>query len=395
MSTTTRHRAPAPPSHDRGPGAPDRRARRRPTGSSSRGRPGRRRVVRRCVVMGLIGFFLLIGAWPALQQPGPGLPHPRPSGCPRPAPSASRRCSWGTILVGLFALAVAVPLGLRRRPVHQRVRAALAEDASGHAGRPDGRGARRSSTRSGRCSSCRATCSPSPSGSRSTSGPVLPFLRVDTPDSPSSYTSSAFIAGIAVGVVVLPTITSIMREVFSQAPIGEREGAIALGATRWGMIRTVVHPVRPGRHRRRHHARPRPGAGRDDRGLRDHLAELRLHHPPAAERHQHHRVPHRLALLRVRRARRCPACWVPASCCSCSRWSSTPSPASWSAGRAPAPRRRSDDRPSPSHAEPVDQPGCPLRDAARRTRAARGPPRRRRPRAGLPRRRRRRRRRSP
>ena len=57
---------------------------------------------------------------------------------------------------------------------------------------------------------------------------MLPFLRVKTPDSPSSYTSSAFIAGIAVGVVVLPTITSIMREVFSQAPVGEREGAIAL-----------------------------------------------------------------------------------------------------------------------------------------------------------------------
>ena len=43
-------------------------------------------------------------------------------------------------------------------------------------------------------------------------------------------------------MVVLPTVTSIMREVFSQAPIGEREGAIALGATRWGMIRTVVIP---------------------------------------------------------------------------------------------------------------------------------------------------------
>ena len=73
-------------------------------------------------------------------------------------------------------------------------------------------------------------------------GRLLPFLRVKTPDSPSSYTSSAFIAGIAVGVVVLPTVTSIMREVFSQAPIGEREGAIALGATRWGMIRAVVIP---------------------------------------------------------------------------------------------------------------------------------------------------------
>src|SRR5262249_48382045 len=32
------------------------------------------------------------------------------------------------------------------------------------------------------------------------------------------------------------------RQVFSQAPQGEREAAYALGATRWGMIRTVVLP---------------------------------------------------------------------------------------------------------------------------------------------------------
>ena len=33
-----------------------------------------------------------------------------------------------------------------------------------------------------------------------------------------------------------------MREVFSQVPIGEREGAFALGATRWGMITVVALP---------------------------------------------------------------------------------------------------------------------------------------------------------
>jgi len=40
----------------------------------------------------------------------------------------------------------------------------------------------------------------------------------------------------------VPTQTSIMREAFSQAPVGEREAALALGSTRWGMIRTVVLP---------------------------------------------------------------------------------------------------------------------------------------------------------
>lgn len=58
----------------------------------------------------------------------------------------------------------------------------------------------------------------------------------------SAFTSSAFIAGIVVGLMVVPTQTSIMREAFSQAPVGEREAAFALGSTRWGMIRAVVLP---------------------------------------------------------------------------------------------------------------------------------------------------------
>lgn len=62
----------------------------------------------------------------------------------------------------------------------------------------------------------------------------------------SFFTSSAFIAGIVVGFMVVPTTTSVMREAFSQAPVGEREGAYALGATRWGMIRAVVLPFGKG-----------------------------------------------------------------------------------------------------------------------------------------------------
>ncbi|WP_229663250.1 phosphate ABC transporter permease subunit PstC [Microbacterium album] len=58
----------------------------------------------------------------------------------------------------------------------------------------------------------------------------------------SAFTSSAFIAGIVVGLMVVPIQTSVMREAFSQTPDGEREGALALGATRWGMIRAAVLP---------------------------------------------------------------------------------------------------------------------------------------------------------
>lgn len=62
----------------------------------------------------------------------------------------------------------------------------------------------------------------------------------------SNYTSSTFIAGLVVSLMVIPIVCSLMREVFSQAPVGEREAALALGATRWGMIRTVVIPFGKG-----------------------------------------------------------------------------------------------------------------------------------------------------
>jgi phosphate transport system permease protein len=53
---------------------------------------------------------------------------------------------------------------------------------------------------------------------------------------------TTFIAGFVVAIMVLPLCTAIFREVFTQAPPGEKEGALALGGTRWGMIRTVVLP---------------------------------------------------------------------------------------------------------------------------------------------------------
>ena len=80
----------------------------------------------------------------------------------------------------------------------------------------------------------------------------IPIFAVDNVDptdplaTTTVYTSSTFIAGIVVGIMVTPIVTSIMREVFSQTPIGEREGALALGATRWAMIRNVVLPFGQG-----------------------------------------------------------------------------------------------------------------------------------------------------
>ncbi|MER8041431.1 phosphate ABC transporter permease subunit PstC [Streptomyces sp. NPDC094032] len=76
----------------------------------------------------------------------------------------------------------------------------------------------------------------------------IPLFKVDGADpadplqTTTVYTSSTFVAGIVVALMVTPIACSVMRETFSQAPAGEREGALALGGTRWGMIRAVVLP---------------------------------------------------------------------------------------------------------------------------------------------------------
>ncbi len=72
------------------------------------------------------------------------------------------------------------------------------------------------------------------------------FIPLFKTQSDASLTGSIFIAGIVVALMVLPIITSVVREVFSQTPPGEKEAALALGGTRWGMIRTVVFPFGKG-----------------------------------------------------------------------------------------------------------------------------------------------------
>lgn len=79
----------------------------------------------------------------------------------------------------------------------------------------------------------------------------IPLFHVDTDPNSASwaqtrFTASAFIAGLAVSMMVIPLACAVMRGVFAQAPLGEREAALALGATKWGMIRTVVIPFGQG-----------------------------------------------------------------------------------------------------------------------------------------------------
>lgn len=60
---------------------------------------------------------------------------------------------------------------------------------------------------------------------------------------PASQTGKTMLtAGIVLSVMVLPIITSLSREIFLQTPKLHEEAALAMGATRWEMIRMTVFP---------------------------------------------------------------------------------------------------------------------------------------------------------
>jgi len=65
--------------------------------------------------------------------------------------------------------------------------------------------------------------------------PVLGFF-FGTPTSGASF----FTAGIILAFMITPIVTSLSREVIATVPATDREGAYALGATRWEMIRMGV-----------------------------------------------------------------------------------------------------------------------------------------------------------
>ena len=66
----------------------------------------------------------------------------------------------------------------------------------------------------------------------------IPFFA--GPASPTGRTM--LVVGVVLAVMILPIISAVAREVFSQTPKRLQEGALALGATRWEMIRMTVLP---------------------------------------------------------------------------------------------------------------------------------------------------------
>ncbi|AWB85136.1 phosphate ABC transporter permease subunit PstC [Corynebacterium liangguodongii] len=69
------------------------------------------------------------------------------------------------------------------------------------------------------------------------------FLFAQYPNSPSFATGRNMLTGgIVLAIMILPVIAATAREVFVQTPPGQIESALALGATRWEVIRMTVIP---------------------------------------------------------------------------------------------------------------------------------------------------------
>lgn len=66
----------------------------------------------------------------------------------------------------------------------------------------------------------------------------IPFLHSTT----GTYGRSIFAASVILAIMILPIISSLTREVFMQVPRMNKEAALALGATRWEMIKVAVLP---------------------------------------------------------------------------------------------------------------------------------------------------------
>lgn len=83
---------------------------------------------------------------------------------------------------------------------------------------------------------------------RYVSGPVswianhLGFIPIFRTAEPGTYTDSVFVCGIVVGIMIIPVIASVSREVMAQAPRDACEAALGLGGTRWGTITDVILP---------------------------------------------------------------------------------------------------------------------------------------------------------
>jgi phosphate transport system permease protein len=189
------------------------------------------------VILGIIGLFLLLSSWDALRVAGLGFFTTQAWGPDADPPEFGiAAVIYGTVVVAVIALAIALPLSIGtalfineyaprwlRRPMTSVIDllAAVPSLIFGIWGREYLNDAMFGFA-----------------NFLTTYLDFIPFFRSEN----DILGNSLFVAGMVVSLMVLPICTAVIREVFAQAPPGEKEAALALGGTRWGMIRTVVLP---------------------------------------------------------------------------------------------------------------------------------------------------------
>jgi phosphate transport system permease protein len=72
----------------------------------------------------------------------------------------------------------------------------------------------------------------------------FPLFQVSTAD--NGFGGSPFVAGWVVAIMIVPIVTSISREVFSQLDRDLINGALALGGSRFSTFRRVIFPTSAG-----------------------------------------------------------------------------------------------------------------------------------------------------
>jgi len=190
-------------------------------------------------LMALIGFFLVLKSWDALHVVGWSF-FTTSAWFPDTGNFGVWGALLGTFLIALIALAIAAPISMcaalfvteyaparLRRPLTSFVDllAAIPSIIYGLWGR--------------------AYLQPKAiylSRWMGTHLGFIPIFKTTNPHDLGSYSASTFIAALVVALMIVPICTAVMREVFAQAPPGEKEGALALGGTKWGVIKTVVLP---------------------------------------------------------------------------------------------------------------------------------------------------------
>jgi phosphate transport system permease protein len=188
--------------------------------------------------------FLLIRAWPALSHYGPlsffharWAPSEAVATLSEPNPYGILQFIYGTVVTSLVAMVIAVPVAIAvalyitnlspavlRRPLSSLVDllAAIPSVVYGFWG----------------LFALIPALGPIGRGLTSVSGiPVIGWLFQGP-----FFGYSVFSAGVVLAIMVLPIVTAICREVFDTAPVAEKEGALAVGATKWEMLRIAVLP---------------------------------------------------------------------------------------------------------------------------------------------------------